>query len=158
MMKKGFIGFGVFVVTTFFLTTNALAQQTKDTSMAAITGFVKASGRKYTTHENGTLIVDTPKDKLYVFTKGGFLLMSFSRVLPKAYLPRTDAVLFNLMRLNDTLNFSKVGIDEDGDLFLRVEARSDLVDKYEFERIVKQLIDDYDKVKAAVFSPAPAPK
>ena len=137
----------------FALAGGAFAQQSPDDSMAKIAAFLKASGRTYTAHANGTLLVDTPKDKLLIFTKSGFLLMGFSRILPKEYLPRTDTVLFNLMRLNDTLNFSKVGIDKDGDLFLRVETRADLIDKYEFERTVKQLIEDYDKVKSAVFTP-----
>ena len=157
-MKKIYIQLGCLVVVAFFLTTNAFAQQPADASMAKIADYLKASGRTYTTHANGAMLVDTPKDKLLVFTKGGFLLMGFTRVLPKAYLPRTDAVLFNLMRLNDTLNFAKVGINQDGDLFLRVETRADLIDKYELDRTVKQLIEDYDKVKSAVFAPAPAPK
>lgn len=103
-------------------------------------------------------MVDTPRDKLLVVGKGNFLIMTFGQILPKTYLPRTDTVLFNLMRLNDSLNFSKVGIDSDGNLFLRVETRTEVVDKYDFDRTVKQLVEDYDRVKNAVFQPAPGTK
>ena len=79
-------------------------------------------------------------------------------MLPKAYLPRTEAVLLNLLQLNDTLNYSKVGVDQNGDLFVRIEARADFMDKPEYDRIIKTLIADYDRVKNAVFTPNPTEK
>ena len=156
-MTKAYLQIACLVLAPFFLVAAVSSQEPPDASMGKITGLVKASGRAYTKHDNGTLIVDTPKGKLLVVAKGGFLLVTFAQVLPKAYLPVTDTVLLNLLRLNDTLNYSKVGIDQEGDLFVRVETRADLIDQPGFNATVDRLVADYDKVKNAVFPPATAP-
>lgn len=159
IQKRHSRGFACVALITLFLAAGVSAQTTApETSMKKIAGIVKATGRTYTTLPSGALMVDTPRDKLLVVGKGNFLIMTFGQILPKTYLPRTDTVLFNLMRLNDSLNFSKVGIDSDGNLFLRVETRTEVVDKYDFDRTVKQLVEDYDRVKNAVFQPAPGTK
>lgn len=151
--KEFYLRIAYLVIATFLLTAAVSAQDPPDKTMEKITGFVKASKLPYTAHGNGTLIIDTTKGKLVVVAKGGYFLASFAQVLPKAYLPRTDAVLFNLLQLNDTLIYSKVGIDQNGNLFVRIEARADFMDKHEFDRIINSLIADYDKVKNAVFTP-----
>ena len=152
--KKFYLWIVCLLLATFFLTASVPAQDGPDKTTEKITAFAKASKRQFTAHENGTLIFDTANGKLVVVAKGGYFLASFPQVLPKAYLPRTDTVLFNLLQLNDTLNYSKVGIDQNGDLFVRIEARGDLMDKHEFDRIINNLITDYDKVKNAVFTPS----
>ena len=156
--KEFYLRIACLVIATFFLTAVVSAQGPPDKTTEKITGFVKASKLPYTAHGNGTLIIDTTKGKLVVVAKGGYFLASFAQVLPKAYLPRTDTVLFNLLQLNDTLNYSKVGIDQNGDLFVRIEARADFMDKHEFDRIINNLIVDYDKVKNTVFTPNPTGK
>lgn len=156
--KEFYLRIACVVIATFFMTLAASAQAASDTTPQKIAGFAKAGKIPYTTNENGTLILETTKGKLLVVAKGGYFLATFAQILPKAYLPRTDTVLFNLLQLNDTLNYSKVGIDQNGDLFVRIEARADLMDKYEFDRIVNNLVADYDKVKNAVFTPNPTEK
>lgn len=150
LKNKAYRRFALLTLTALFLVIGASAQEDP---MKKVAGVLKATGRTYTTAPGGALMVDTPKGKLLAIAKGSYLVMTFGQVLPKAYLPKTDAVLFSLMRLNDSLNFSKVGIDSEGDLFLRLETRMEVVNKYEVDRSVKQLVEDYDKVKNAVFQP-----
>ncbi|HKP69597.1 MAG TPA: hypothetical protein VJV05_09965 [Pyrinomonadaceae bacterium] len=146
--------FVLFALTALFLAVGVSAQTAEEDPMKKVADVVRATGRTYTTVTGGALMVDTPKGKLLAVAKGNYVVMTYGQVLPKAYLPRTDAVLFSLMRLNDSLNFSKVGIDTEGDLFLRLETRMEVVNKYDLDRSLKQLVEDYDKVKNAVFQPA----
>ena len=61
-------------------------------------------------------------------------------VRPKATLDTSAATLLKLMRLSNDLDYVKIGIDNDGDLFVRVELRSRMLDAAEFKKTVQDVI------------------
>jgi hypothetical protein len=70
-------------------------------------------------------------------------------VRPKASLDISAATLLELMRLNNELDFIKVGIDHDGDLFVRAELRARMLDAAEFKTAVQNVIGASAKALAA---------
>jgi hypothetical protein len=69
-------------------------------------------------------------------------------VQSKAKLKLTSGLLLKLMRLNDELEYVKVGIDDDGDLFVRAELHMASVTAEEFSAAVKKVLEGSTKAYA----------
>jgi hypothetical protein len=61
-------------------------------------------------------------------------------------IPLTPAVLQTLLRSNHDMDFVKVGLDGDGDAFVRIEISSRLLDAQEFKKIMDQVTAATDAV------------
>jgi hypothetical protein len=59
----------------------------------------------------------------------------------KAKLPLSADLMLKLLRLNNEFEFAKVGIDTDGDLFIRTELRMKTLTEEEFKTSLKNLIE-----------------
>ncbi|HJX84833.1 MAG TPA: YbjN domain-containing protein [Candidatus Angelobacter sp.] len=71
-------------------------------------------------------------------------------VQSKAKLNLSADLLLKLMRLNDELDFVKVGIDRDGDLFVRTELRMASLTAEDFSATVKSVVQASTRVYALV--------
>jgi hypothetical protein len=67
-------------------------------------------------------------------------------VQPKAKLKLSADLLLKLMQLNNDLEYSKVGIDNDGDLFVRAELHMTSITAEEFSATVKAVVEGSGKV------------
>ena len=135
---------------TGVLVGSASAQATKNSDISnRIEGLIKTSGRTYVATGTGTWVIETPKGKMLVAAGDTFIVGGFI-VAPKSALPKTEAGLLKLLTLNHTLDFLKVGTDEDGDLFLRTELPLRSLDQTAFNEMLTNLIDSYDTVKNAI--------
>lgn len=70
-------------------------------------------------------------------------------VRQKATLDTSAATLLKLMRLNGSMDYIKLGIDNEGDLFVRVEMRERLVDAIELKAAMLNVISASAKVYEA---------
>ena len=72
-------------------------------------------------------------------------------VQSKAKLHLTADLLQKLMKMNNSLDYVKVGIDDDGDLFVRSELQIESVTGDEFSAVVKKVVEastkTYDALK-----------
>lgn len=69
-------------------------------------------------------------------------------VQPKAKLNLSADLLLKLMQLNDDLEFVKVGIDHDGDLFVRAELRVGSMTAEDFSASVKKVVEASTQIYA----------
>ncbi|HXH37836.1 MAG TPA: YbjN domain-containing protein [Thermoanaerobaculia bacterium] len=71
-------------------------------------------------------------------------------VQPKAKLKLSADLLLKLMQLNNELEYTKVGIDSDGDLFVRAELHMTSITAEEFSAVVKTIVEGSNKVYDAL--------
>jgi hypothetical protein len=67
-------------------------------------------------------------------------------VQSKAKLHLTADLLQKLMKMNNSLDYVKVGIDDDGDLFVRSELHMESVTGDEFSAVVKKVVEASTKI------------
>jgi hypothetical protein len=71
-------------------------------------------------------------------------------VRSKAKLKLSADLLLKLMQLNDELDYVKVGIDHDGDLFVRAELHMASLTAEDFSATVKSVVDASTRIYALV--------
>ncbi len=128
---------------------------------AKVTSLLAASGFKaVATKQCGvSVIVDTLPDLPHNGLQGMLLvaqdettdmLLIGTVVQPKADVDLSQASLLKLVQLNNEIDYAKLGIDHDGDLFVRVEASLRTTDEAGFKQAVERVIKAANKVYAAV--------
>jgi hypothetical protein len=75
----------------------------------------------------------------------GEMVMLGTVVQPKAKLNLSAALLLKLMQLNNDLEYVKVGIDDDGDLFVRAELHMASMSADDFNAAVKRVVEGSTK-------------
>lgn len=58
--------------------------------------------------------------------------------------------MYKLLRLSHSIDYVKIGLDDDEDLFVRTEVKTKLMDLQEFKAIVENCIRAYGKIKSAL--------
>jgi len=122
-------------------------------------GFVSRSG--YKVREAKPCKVWLASDALAIPKEGGMqgmlliaqegsMGMLGAVVQVKARLDLSSDLLKRLLQLNNELEYAKVGIDHDGDLFVRTELRMDTLTEADFKATVKNLNEAASKVWAAL--------
>lgn len=89
------------------------------------------------------------KDQL-LFAEEGELGLVGVQVQSKAQLNLTSALMLKLLKLNSVMDYVKVGIDHDGDLFVRAEFHLPTISPAEFNDTVKQVVAASTKVYNAL--------
>ena len=74
-----------------------------------------------------------------ILSIGGDLLVIFVTVAPKARLKMTPEFMLAALRLNHSLDRVKIGIDDDGDFFVRTDTSIRVVDTTELKAQVEQV-------------------
>lgn len=147
-MKK----FAVSVLLVVTLNGLGLAQCTSKTD-----GYVTSSGYKVSVAKPCAMwfisdALDIPRNGLQgliLIAEQNDMVIIGTVVRPKATLDTSAATLLKLMRLSNDLDYVKIGIDSDGDLFVRVEVRSRMLDAAEFKTTVQDVIKASAKAYAA---------
>ena len=113
-----------------------------------ITDFVKNSGYKFDADPKCAFWVSSdaltiPHDDMQgsiIIAERGDVVMVVAVIKLKGNLDHSSTRLEKLMRLNNDMLFVKIGIDPDGDLFLRTELRKKSLD-------AETLKEAFDRVK-----------
>jgi hypothetical protein len=119
--------------------------------------YVNASGYKVNTAKPCTMwfisdALDIPRNGLQgliLIAEQSDMVIVGTVVRPKATLDTSAATLLKLMRLSNELDYVKIGIDNDGDLFVRAELRVRMLDAAEFKTAVQNVISAGAKAYAA---------
>jgi hypothetical protein len=150
-MKKVAIGL------VLFLAFSAPAVSQECTSK--LKGFVNKTGYKLTEARPCQVWVATdalsiPRGEgvtgVLLIGQSGDVVVIGTVVQPKANLELSADVLLKLMQLNNELEFVKVGIDSDGDLFVRAELRAGSMTAEDFSASVKKVVEASTQVYAAL--------
>ena len=113
------------------------------TSATKITDLIKTSGHtivaKTDTVWYGEWHGAALKDFKVVLAVENDLLVTFVTVATKAQFQVTPAFLEALLKFNRTLDFVKVGLDSDGDIFVRCDASVRTLDAQSFKAMIDQV-------------------
>jgi hypothetical protein len=140
----------VLVILTLTATTPVQAQtRPADPQRAAVSARVdawlaqmglnyrKTGATTWLAFSHGKEIADVP----ILIAAGSSFVVVGTIVAKKDSFERSLDLMFKLLRLNHSADFVKVGFDDDEDLFVRVELRSEQTDSKQF----KNMIDDVTK-------------
>ena len=120
------------------------------TSTAKITNLIKTSDHtimaKTDTVWYGEWHGAALKDFKVVLAVENDLLVTFVTVATKSQFQETPAFLQALLKFNRTLDFVKVGLDSDGDIFVRCDASVRTLDAESFKAMVDQVAASANEV------------
>jgi hypothetical protein len=104
---------------------------------------LQASGYQFTQLRPDVWTIDrtgnSMKNIKVILSVGGDLLVIFVTVAPKARLKMTPEFMLAALRLNHSLDRVKIGIDDDGDFFVRTDSSIRVVDVAELKAQVEQV-------------------
>jgi hypothetical protein len=120
----------------------------------AVGQLLDQSGYTYTKHSDTVWSINRRGNYLSEFKvvigTGNDLMVTFVTVAKKAQLKRSEDLLFMLLRLDHEFDYVKVGLDDDQDLFVRVDSSPRLLDLQEFKATVEQVAKSADEVYGKV--------
>jgi Putative bacterial sensory transduction regulator len=149
---------GLLVALSICLGPAALRAQTLDSATAAnaakLSRLLKETGLTYNTHSGTTWSVDLQRKnigKVRVITSvGSDVVVTFAILAKKAAIQKTLQLLDTLASANHEYDYAKIGLDKDGDLFVRIDTPSRLIDAKELKSAIDQVANASDEVFARV--------
>jgi hypothetical protein len=87
--------------------------------------------------------------KVFVAVAGDIVVIG-AVVAHKSQIPLTPAALQELLKCNHDFDYVKIGLDNDGDAFVRIEINSRILDAEEFGKIMKQVTAATDAVYSRI--------
>jgi len=131
----------------------ALSQPAGAQSMG-MDAMLKETGYGYTTHNATTWSIDLTRKNLgkvkVILSTGSDILVIFVIVAKKAAIQKTPQMMEALLTANHDYDYTKIGLDKDGDMFVRVDTPLRTVDATELKSIVDQVANASDEVYAKV--------
>src|SRR5262245_534482 len=86
---------------------------------------LKQTGYTYTTHNPTTWSIELNRKNLgkvkVILSTGSDILVTFVIVAKKAGIQKTPQMMDALLTANHDYDYTKIGLDKDGDLFVRVD-------------------------------------
>ncbi len=155
-MKKPFLIIVSFALFTL-LTVTAAAQEKPKIDKASATKIVQMledSGHTYGKSADNVWVVKfrgNTLDDIAVITIGHEnMLILVSVVAEKKDFKPSPDLMMKLLRLNDDYDRLKVGIDKDGDMFVRIDLSLRVTDSQEFKLNVEQISAAADEIATAI--------
>jgi len=122
----------LFVILTLLFISAANAQVKKPNSLnASIDGHLKSSGLDYKKPNEIAWIVNYENETILVGAQDDFFLAGVV-VAQKGQFRETAESLSEILKLVHEIDFVKIGLDNDGDLFVRTERKGNTMEKQEF--------------------------
>ncbi len=131
------------------LTTRALSQ-TKEASIAKVIQLLQDSGFRHRKTGDNTWVIEQPGKTAMLVASGADFLVLGIIVAVKKNMRVSGDLNFKLLKLNHSLDYAKVGFDDDDDLFVRTEVRIRTIDLQQFKAIVGDVYSSADKTYEAV--------
>ncbi|HYL20740.1 MAG TPA: YbjN domain-containing protein [Gemmatimonadales bacterium] len=114
------------------------------------------SGFPYVKRADSVWTIEFHRENLKTFqaiiAPGGDLLVTFVIMAKNAQLNVTPEFMNTLLHLNHELDYVKVGLDNDGDLFVRCDLALRILDEQEFKHAIGQLAASADQAYGRVNS------
>jgi hypothetical protein len=115
---------------------------------------LKQTGYNYTTHNPTTWSIDLNRKHLgkakVILSAGSDILVTFVIVAKKAAIQKTSQMMDALLTANHDYDYAKIGLDKDGDMFVRIDMPLHSVDPDELKQIIDQVANASDEVYAKV--------
>jgi Putative bacterial sensory transduction regulator len=115
---------------------------------------LKQTGYTYTTHNATTWSIDLNRKNLgkvkVILSTGSEILVTFVIVAKKAKIQKTPQMMDTLLTANHDYDYTKIGLDKDGDLFVRIDMPLRTIDSSELKQIIDQVANASDEVYAKV--------
>jgi hypothetical protein len=128
----------------------AAAQASQAADAAKVEKLLKASGYTYTTHSANTWSVEFDRKNLGKFrvivSTGSDLVVTFVILAKQAAIDKTPQLLETLVSSNHDYDYAKIGLDKDGDLFVRIDSPLRLIDAKELKSIIGQVANASDEL------------
>jgi len=126
----------------------------QDKSSGKVAALLEASGYTYTKAAEGVWAVSFEGKSLPRFNVVASvqpdILVLFTIVVEKKDLKLTPEAMQRLLKLNGNLDRVKIGIDKEGDLFVRVDLSTRVLDAREMKENIEQVAAATDEVFAAM--------
>ncbi len=153
-ISRGLIG--LLAASLLCLGSPAPRAQTADSATAAnavkIARLLKETGFSYNTHPNETWSIDLERKsagKIRVLTSvGSDIVVTFAILAKKAAIQKTPRFFDALAFANHEYDYAKVGLDKDGDLFVRIDTPSRLIDAQQLKSTIEQVANASDELLA----------
>ena len=131
----------------------ALAQVALAQSMG-MDAMLKQTGYAYTTHNPTTWSIDLTRKNLgkvkVILSTGSDILVTFVILAKKAQIQKTPPLMDALLTANHDYDYTKIGLDKDGDMFVRIDMPLRTVDAAELKSIIDQVANASDEVYVKV--------
>src|SRR6266849_3615970 len=142
---------GLLVASCVCLNVSALRAQT--TKVAQL---LKETGFTYTTHNANTWSVDFDRKNLgkvkVIVSTGADIIVTFAILAKKATIQKTPKFLETIAVANHEYDYVKIGLDKDGDLFVRIDTLMRVTDAGEMKSVIEQVANASDEVFGKVSS------
>jgi hypothetical protein len=142
----------VIIISSQSLTMQAitLSQSTTAQTSAKVDQWVKQSGFNYTKASETVWVVKSkgkvlPEFETFVATNENVVVIGVVMAKQKN-LKMSQESLLKILKLNHENDFVKIGIDEDNDLFVRLERKVRTLDFEEFKSCYAEVVADSDNV------------
>jgi Putative bacterial sensory transduction regulator len=141
---------------------SATATHAQNNPPARVAVLLEGTGYSYTKAADNVWAIafegkSLPKFNVVASTQEDVLVL-FTIVAEKSNLKLTPDVIQRLLRLNGDLDRVKIGIDKEGDLFVRTDLSIRVLDVREMKENIEQVAAATDVVYAAVKSSVGGPK
>lgn len=152
-MRRNFSTF-VFAlaVMVFVPSATAMTSPTQDAVVAKVSQWLESSGFPHRKTGDTSWVVERPSGKkgwVLVATGSDFVVVAVI-VAEKNNIRVTSDLNFNLLKLNHSMDYFKVGYDDDDDLFVRIEAKIRTVDAVSLKEMISQIDAAADKTYETV--------
>ena len=138
------------VVTWICLGIASPQAQTVDAAATKLAQLLKQTGLSYTTHNAKTWSVTferTHLGKVKVITSvDQDIVVTFAILATKANIRQSSELMRNLLALNHEYDYAKIGFDKDGDLFVRIDSPTRLIDSAQLKYINEQVANTSEEV------------
>src|SRR5712692_11652927 len=115
---------------------------------------LKATGFNYKTHNPITWSIEFERKTIgkfrVIISNSEDIIVTFATVTQKAKIRKTPQLMEALLSANHEYDYAKIGLDKDGDLFVRIDTPSRLIDAKELKSVIDQVANASDEVFAKV--------
>jgi len=117
---------------------------------ARLEQMLKSTGFNYKTHNANTWSIEFERKTLgkfrVIISTGSEIVVTFAILAKKANINKTPRMIETLLTANHEYDYTKVGLDKDGDLFVRIDTRSRLIDSRELKDVIDQVANASEEV------------
>jgi Putative bacterial sensory transduction regulator len=129
-------------------------QNTQADATAKVERFLQQSGFTHRKTGDRTWVVERQgktmgKLTILVATGSGFMVAGII-LAAKDSMNTSPEMMFKLLKFNHSLDYVKVGFDDDDDLFVRMEVKTRLLDQQQFNEVFDLVVNNAETVNTAM--------
>jgi len=123
-------------------------------TLIGMEALLKQTGYSYNSHNATTWSVDLTRKHLgkvkVILSTGSDILVTFVILAKKAAIQKTPQLMDALLIANHDYDYTKIGLDKDGDMFVRIDMPLRILDAAELKTDIDQVANASDEVYVKV--------